>query len=111
MKCRVELKSSHLILNPAISNGILDKSANVYVAYKKELHALLVSPKSNSWFPKLHESMEFILKSKDLKGTKSLAIREILIDNDIDDLDKELVCTINEEKKYPKIDLSNFEEV
>ncbi len=108
MKCQVELRSSHLVLIPDIGNGVLDGADNVYVAYKSDVNALLVSPKSNSWFPKLHKSLEFMLKSKDLIGTKSIAIRELLIDEEIDDGDKRLECTINEEKKYLKIDLPNI---
>lgn len=108
MKYQVELRSSHLILPPIIGNRLLNGYSSVYVAFKKDLNALLISPTTNSWFPKLHESLEFILKSKDLQGTKSIAIREILIDNDIDDRNKTLDCTLNVEKSFLKIDMTNF---
>ncbi|MEM8568766.1 MAG: hypothetical protein AAGF85_20075 [Bacteroidota bacterium] len=88
-------------------NRVLGNSTNVFVAYKKDLEAILVSPTSNAWFPKLHESMEFLLKIKDLKGTKSVGLREILIEHDIDDLDKKLQCSLNEDKNYIKIELSS----
>ena len=103
MKFDIQLKSSHLIIPAEISNKILDQNSSVYVAYKEELGALLLSPKENDWFPKLHESLAFILKSKDMRGTKSVAIREILIDKEIDDSDKSLACSINEDKKFLKI--------
>lgn len=105
MKFEILLKSSHLIIPAKLSNQILKDNTSVYVSYKKDLGALLLSPKENDWFPKLHESMEFILKSKDLAGTKSVAIREILIDQDLDDGDKTLTCTMNEERRFLKVTL------
>lgn len=107
MKYEVELKSSHLILPPELASEVLPDSHSVYVTYKENLEAILVSPKENAWFPKLHQSMELLLKSKDLKGTKSIPIREILIDHDIDDLDKKLTYSVNTEQKFIKINIAN----
>ncbi|MEL6557421.1 MAG: hypothetical protein AAFQ94_04510 [Bacteroidota bacterium] len=107
MRYEVELRSSHLLLSPILSNLMMKDSNSVYVAYKEENQTLLVSPKENSWFPKLHQSQEFMLKSKDLKGTKSISIREILIDHDLNDLDRKLTCTVHDEKKFMKIDFAN----
>jgi len=111
MKHEVQLKSSHLIIPAEIANQVLVNSSSVYVAYKEDLNAILVSPKSNDWFPKLHSSLEFIVKSKDLQGTKSIAIREILIDHNVDDSDKTLPCLINQERIFLKIELPNFNQV
>lgn len=111
MKFEIKLKSSHLIIPAEISNQVLKDCSSAYVAYKEELNSILVSPKENSWFPKLHTSMEFLVKSKDLQGTKSVAIREILIDYDIDDSDKALQCAINQERNFLKIELPNFNQV
>ena len=97
------MKSSHLVIPADLSDLVFNQNTSVYVAFKEDLKALLISPKENDWFPKLHESMEFILKSKDLKGTKSIAIREILIDQEIDDSDKQLPCEINEDRKFMKV--------
>jgi len=105
MKQEVELRASHLIIPPALANDIFNECTNVYVAFKEETGALLLSPKTNTWFSKIHQSMEFILKSKDLKGTKSVAIREILIDHELDDSDRVLSCTINEEQHFLKIEI------
>jgi len=111
MKHEIQLKSSHLIIPAEIANQVFVNCSSVYVAYKEDLNAILVSPKSNDWFPKLHSSLEFIVKSKDLQGTKSIAIREILIDHDVDDLDKTLNCSINQERNFLKIELPNFNQV
>ncbi|MEP0985097.1 hypothetical protein [Ekhidna sp.] len=105
MNCQLELRTSHLIIPPNLVEELLDEYATVYVSYKKDLGAILVSPKSNSWFPKLHESLELMVKNKDLHGTKSVSIREVLIDHDIDSSDKMFSATINKEKRILKIEL------
>ena len=106
----VELKSSHLILPPELATQVLPESHSVYVAYKEQMNTILVSPKENAWFPKLHQSQELMLKSKDLKGTKSIPIREILIDHDIDDLDKKLTCTVNSDQNFIKINVDTSQQ-
>lgn len=103
----IVLKSSHLILAPSLVNNILEGSDTVYVAYQAQNQALLVSPKANSWFPKLHQAEEFLLKNKDLKGTRSVAIREILLDHEIDDADRHLTYTFHETNRFLKIDLNS----
>lgn len=111
MKSEINLKSSHLIIPVEISNQVLMDCSSVYVAYKEDLNSILVSPKTNDWFPKLHSSLEFMLKNKDLHGTKSIAIREILIDHDLEGSDKTLICSINQERNFLKIELPNFNSV
>jgi|TARA_B100000965_G_C19602304_1_gene763519 hypothetical protein len=111
MKSEIYLKSSHLIIPAEISNQVLKGCNSVYVAYKEDLNLILVSPKTNTWFPKLHSSLEFILKNKDLHGTKSIAIHEIFIDHDLESSDKTLICSINQEQNFLKIELPNFNSV
>ena len=66
----------------------------------------MVTPVSSQWFLKLYEKpTQFLLKSRNLKGDKTLAIREILIDNDLDMTDKDLKFEIIEKTKLIKIDL------
>ncbi|MEQ8553103.1 MAG: hypothetical protein RIC06_24470 [Cyclobacteriaceae bacterium] len=103
MPGEIRLKSSHLIISPDIVKEILNGISSVYVSYKEDQELLLLSPKENDWFPKLHKSIEFLLKDKDLLGTKSVAIREILIDHDINASDRELQYAINEERRFVKI--------
>lgn len=103
MEYRVELKSAHLIVPPEITKTIFGDEQAVYVAYKEDSKAFLISPKSNSWFSKLHKSSEVLLKSKDMAGTKSISIREFLIDHELDTSNKTLSCTVNTEKQFLKI--------
>lgn len=103
MECKVELKSSHVIVAAEIAAKVFGDDQTVYTSFKEDSKTLLVSPKSNSWFSKLHKSAETILKSKDLAGTKSISIGELLIDHELDQSNKELSCEINAQKKFLKI--------
>ena len=105
MKFEIELRKGHLIISPEIAERLFDASTTSYVSYNEESNCLLVSPSKNSWFPKMHKSLEFILKERDMFGTKSIAIMEMFLDYDIDDMDRKLSCTINEEKQFLKIAL------
>ena len=105
MKCDIKIKASHLIIPAELAKRILQQTNNVYVCYKEDQDILMVSPEENTWFPKLHSSQIFMVKSKDLAGTKSIAIREVIIDHEIDDCDRNLPCIANDEKKFLRIEL------
>ena len=57
----------------------------------------------SQWFVKVHEPTQFLLKSRNLKGDRTLAIREILIDNDLDTTDRILQYEIVERTNLIKI--------
>lgn len=98
------LRSSHLIIPSSIAVEIFQKANTAYISYKQERKSLLISPNTNSWFPKLHESKECLLKNKDLEGSKSISIRELLIDHDINAENRTMAFEVNTEKRYIKID-------
>ncbi|GAB5523741.1 MAG: hypothetical protein Roseis2KO_16130 [Roseivirga sp.] len=102
----IKLQSSHVIISADLAQKIFADAYTAYVSYKNDLGVILVSANTNTWFRKLHETKEYMLKNKDLEGTKSIAIREILIDHDIDTADRPLHHELNEDKHYFKINLS-----
>ena len=102
---KIWLRSSHLVFDPALSHPLFDSSSTVFITYKNELNALLVSPNYNTWFHKLHDAKECLLKEKDSKGTKSVAIREFILDYDLEENDRLLRYELNEQKKFLKISL------
>ena len=66
---------------------------------------MLITPVSSQWFVKMHEPTQFLLKSRNLKGDRTLAIREILIDNDLDTTDRDLEYEIVEKTNLIKISM------
>ena len=105
MREGIHLQSSHLLIDKALSGQVFEGSATVYVSYNSEQQVMLVSPNSNAWFPKLHKAKECILKAKDLHGTKSVAIREFIIDHDLENEDRPLDFEVNGDKRFLKIEM------
>jgi hypothetical protein len=60
---------------------------------------------SQVWFKKMHQAGQFMLKNKNLQGDKTVAIHEILIDNELDEEDKELFFEIQGQGKILNIQL------
>lgn len=101
----VHLRSSHLIIDRDLSGRLFAGSATVYVSYKAGQNAILVSAHSNTWFPKLHESKECLLKNKDTNGTKSVTVREFIIDHDLEDTDRRLPVEVHYDQRFLKVSI------
>ncbi len=102
---KILLKSSHIYLENDLVEIIFENIHYAYIKYLKDQNRLLITPVSSQWFIKMYEPTQFLLKSRNLKGDKTLAIREILIDNDIMTDDRELKFEIIEKTKLIKVSL------
>ncbi len=100
---KIALKSSHIYLESELVETIFGNVHYAYAAYLKEKHQLLITPVSSQWFVKMHKPAQFLLKSRNLKGDKTLALREILIDNEIDTTDRELDFEVIAKTKLIKV--------
>ncbi len=85
----IALKSAHIHMDAGLAK-LFGTCDNAYVAYHRETGRLLVSPDTSQWFRKMYGPSRFLLKESNTKGDKSLGIREILIDNDLDMTDRPL---------------------
>ena len=101
----VILKSSHVYLNSELVESIFGSIHYAYVTYAVEQKKMLITPVSSQWFVKMHKPTQFLLKSRNLKGDRTLAIREILIDNDLDTTDRILEYEIVESTNLIKISM------
>ena len=100
---KVILKSSHVYLSADLVERIFQTIHYAYVTYVAEQQKMLITPVSSQWFVKMHKPTQFLLKSRNLKGDRTLAIREILIDNDLDTTDRVLEYEIVEKTNLIKI--------
>lgn len=100
---KVILKSSHVYLSAALVEQIFQSIHYAYVTYVAAQKQMLITPVSSQWFVKMHKPTQFLLKSRNLKGDRTLAIREILIDNDLDTTDRVLDYEIVEKTNLIKI--------
>ena len=102
---KVVLKSSHIYLEHDLVETIFQNIHYAYVTYVKQQQRLLITPVSSQWFVKMYKPTQFLLKSRNLKGDKTLAIREILIDNDLETTDRELDFEIVKKTNLIKVNL------
>ncbi len=99
----ISLKSSHIYLSGEVANPIFGRSIFAYTAYVKEQERLLITPVSSSWFVKMYEPNQLMLKERNLKGDRTMAIHEIMIDHELDTTDRELEFEIIERTNLIKV--------
>ena len=90
---KVQLKASHLWIHHEVVEEVFGKDLNVYITYYSERRSLMLAPVSDEIFKKLHKAGQQMLKNRNLQGDKTIALHEILIDNQIDETDRNLDYT------------------
>jgi hypothetical protein len=86
----VRLKSSHLIINHKVASEAFGRDLNIYVVYYPDRRTLMIAPVSDEIFKNLHKAAQHMLKNRNLKGDKTIALHEILIDNQVNETDRDL---------------------
>ena len=86
----VHLKNSYLLVEAAVAGVAFGGDWQVSAVYYPDRQTLLVAGKLKGFFEKLNKTSWLLLKDRNLLGDKSVNIRELLIDNDIDDTDRDL---------------------
>ena len=87
---KVRLQSAHLLVDHEVANIIFANEPNVNMIYYADRGSLLIAPSSDELFKKLHKAKQHMLKNKSIKGDKSIALHELLIDHEIDQTDRDL---------------------
>jgi hypothetical protein len=87
----MKLQNGHIIIPTALVKSVLEDEIQVSWVYYPERQTLLIAGKSKAFFEKMHKTDWQTLKDKNMKGDKSLFVRAILLDNDLDDSDRDLV--------------------
>ncbi len=82
-RSKVKLKSSHLYIEGGLVKKVFGEDQNVFVVYYADRNKLMLAPISDDSFKKLHKAGQHILKDRNVKGDKVIALHEILIDNTI----------------------------
>lgn len=87
---KVMLKSSHLLIDRTVAKEIFGDDLNVHLVYYPDRNALMIAPKSDKLFKQLHKAKQHMLKDRNVQGDKTIALHELLIDNEINDADRDL---------------------
>ncbi|MCB0578898.1 MAG: hypothetical protein KDD10_06265 [Phaeodactylibacter sp.] len=87
---KVQLKGSHLLIDSEVASEVFGEEQNAYVVYYPERRTLMLAPVSDELFKSLHKASQQMLKSRNLRGDKSIALHGILIDHQVNDTDRSL---------------------
>ena len=102
---QVRLKSSHLLIDHEVAGDIFGNDLNVNVVYYAERRTLMIAPKSDDLFKKLHKAKQHMLKDRNAKGDKTIALHELLIDNEVNSSDRNLEYEYQKELKILNVKL------
>lgn len=103
MSSEVRLKSSHIYLKGCLVEKVFQKINYAYVTYVEEKGTILITPITSTWFVKMYKPKQFLLKTRNLEGDKTLAVRELLIDNELESNDRDLSYEVIDSTKLIKI--------
>lgn len=103
----VRLANSHVCMDAPLANSLFKENNLALLSFQESSKQLLVAPITSSWFKKMHEAKQCLLKDKNIQGDKSIALHALLIDYDLDETDRELGYELNEQAGWIKINLNN----
>jgi hypothetical protein len=84
------LLNRHLIIPAVMAAGFVGEASHVNMVYYPGRNTLMLAPATDELFKSLHKTTMQMLKNKNLAGDKSISLEEMLIDNELDDRDREL---------------------
>lgn len=99
----VKLKTQHLHIDGSLAAKAFGEVAQVYTVYYASKNSLLLAPMTDEFFPKLHKAHLQMLKTRNLNGDKTVSIQGILIDNEIDDAERDLEYDYTEGAQFLNI--------
>ncbi len=101
----VYLEAKHIIIKKNIAEKIFGNDAVVLSTYYINDKTFLVAPASEELFRMIHKGTQQILKNKNAFGDKSISVQELLLDNDIDNNDRNLAFTLETSLHILKVQL------
>lgn len=93
----IRLKSSHLLFSQEIVDQVFGEQTSAYMIYYPDRRTLMVAPASDELFKQLHKVTQHIIKDRNMKGDKAIALHEILIDHQLEAVDRDLSFEWQEE--------------
>jgi len=102
---KVQLKGSHLWIDRSVAADIFGEDLNVNLIYYANQRTLMIAPYSNDLFTKIHKAKRHMLKDRNAKGDKTIALHELLIDNEINSQDRNLEFEAQKEIEVLSVNL------
>lgn len=101
----VYMEAAHICIKKNIAESIFGVETVVLSVFYAKDNSFLVAPASEALFRTIHKASQQMLKSKNLAGDKSISVQEVLLDNDIDEKDRNLEFTIEKALHILKVKL------
>jgi hypothetical protein len=86
----IKLKTQHLLISGDIATAVFGEAPQAYIVYYPQQKSLLLAPMDDEIFPTIHKGDLTILKTRNLQGDKAISLQEIIIDNEIDETERDL---------------------
>ncbi|MDP1816074.1 MAG: hypothetical protein Q8K92_16615 [Leadbetterella sp.] len=84
----LSLKSGHLLFESELVTDLFGNEEQVNMVFYAERNTLLIAAQSKAFFAKLHKTNWTALKLRNPKGDKTIFLRDLLMDNDLDETDR-----------------------
>ena len=101
----VYMEASHICIKKNIAEILFGNETVVLSVFYAKENSFLVAPAGEELFKNLHKSTQQMLKSKNIHGDKSIAIHELILDNDLNDTNRDLEFITEEALHILKIKL------
>lgn len=105
-KAEAYLDSMHLCISKELSKKVFGTNLGVFLSLKVDQKYLLLASIDHTFFKKMHESSQHMLKIRNAAGDCSVALHEFLIDHEFGLEDGPLKYEVLEKSKILKVYLA-----
>ena len=99
------LESGHICIKKNVAEKIFGTEQSVFSIYYPTEKTFLTAPQSEEGFKTIHKASSQMLKNKNAAGDRSLSVQEVLLDNDLDNIDRDLEFVAEEVLHILKVKL------
>lgn len=92
----VYLESGHICIRKNVAEKIFGSGGAVLSVYYDADKTFLAAPLNEEVFKIIHKAKQQMLKDKNAAGDRSISVQEVLLDNDLNDDDRNLEFTAEE---------------
>ena len=86
----VYLESSHLCIKKNIAEKLFGSDSILLTIYYPQDRVFMMASTTEEFFKKIHKAKQQMLKSKNAQGDKSVSLQELILDEGIDETNRDL---------------------
>lgn len=101
----VYLEAGHICIKKNIVEKIFGTETVVLSVFYAKDKSFMVAPASEELFRTIHKANQQMLKMKNATGDRSISIQELLLDNELDETNRDLEFDLEETLRILKVKL------